>query len=124
MNLSRVHGMLAMLAFVSIACSERTAQAPSGAPSTVDVGGAGGSVPSPTSVRLEIRPGVAFKQTLTSATGATATKTATINGLPFEIRKDEIQIGPKTYGPLKVGDHVVIDADGVRINDVSKGPLP
>ena len=72
---------------------------------------------------IEIRSGVRYESRSQTTTAGSESIT-TLDGQPFEVTGDRIRIGPKTYGPVKVGDKVVIDADGVRINGDLAEPLP
>jgi hypothetical protein len=46
-----------------------------------------------------------------------------INGLKVEIRDGEFHIGGKSYGPVEAGDRVLVNGDGVFVNEEHKGDL-
>jgi len=75
-------------------------------------------------VTIDLVPGVECHLELTSTTPGTTQRLATIDRHPFERDGDMLRIGPRSDGPVGVGDRVSTSAEGVSIDGALVGELP
>jgi hypothetical protein len=90
------------------------------------------SAPPPGGVVIDVDASLGgdYRQTsVTSGDGKSRTET-TIGGKTFEVVGDVLHYGGERnvpgnrYGPLKAGDRVVLDKDGVLVNGARVKPMP
>jgi hypothetical protein len=119
--------LLLGLALAACACKGETEAAPPASSLFVSVAGEGEGRRPPEGFRgtwIDIVPGVEYRQTLVTGSGATPSNDTRINGHPFAVEGEYVVIGPKRYGPFAAGTHVEIRNEGVFAEGKHLGALP
>ena len=91
-----------------------------------NIPGKGDSAPMPGGVVIDVDPALSadYRHVSVSTTGSPTRSETTIGGERFEVVGDILHIGSRRYGPLKPGNRVRVDKEGVHIDGKLVAALP
>ena len=118
---------LTAIALTALACRGETEVTPSASNLFISVANEGEGQRPPegfSGTWIDIVPGVEFRRTLVTGSGAAPTDDTRINGHAFTVDGEYVVIGPRRYGPIAAGTRVEIRNEGVFAEGVLLGELP
>jgi hypothetical protein len=114
-----------VLGFLGLACHGTPPPPASTLHVVVNIPRKADSAPPPGGVVIDVDASLGgdYRQTsVTGGDGKSRTET-TIGGKTFEVVGDVLHFGGNRYGPLKAGDRVVLDKEGVLVNGARVKPM-